>query len=190
MTEPNEVVKKILAGDTEAFRTLIMAYQRLVKHIVFRMVRNETDREDLCQDVFIKVYQNLAGFHFESKFSTWVAKIAYNTCINHLKKKKVPLFNDLLPAEEPIENSLSDQDSADAFALSTDINARLQREIEKLPVQLRTILTLYHLDEMSYAEMAEVLGLPDGTVKNYLYRARKLLKDRLSAKYQMEELWQ
>ncbi len=190
MTETHELIKRILAGETAAFRSLILAYQRLVSHIVFRMVSNAADREDLCQDVFIKVYQNLGGFQFESKISTWIAKIAYNTCINYLKKKKVPLYDDLTATEESIENKFSGDDSSDAFALSSDINSRLQQEIAKLPVQYRTILTLYHLDEMSYAEISEVLGMPDGTVKNYLFRARKLLKDRLNSKYQVEELWQ
>jgi RNA polymerase sigma-70 factor (ECF subfamily) len=153
------------------------------------LISNHADREDLCQDIFVKVYQNLGGFQFESKFSTWIAKIAYNTCLNYLKKKKVPLYEDLAPADDTIDNFESASQSADSFAISTDINARLQQEIESLPVQYRTILTLYHLDEMSYTEISEILGMPDGTVKNYLFRARKLLKERLNAKYEVEELW-
>jgi RNA polymerase sigma-70 factor (ECF subfamily) len=189
MTEPEELVKKIVAGDAEAFRNLIAAYQRLVCHIVFRMVNNEADREDLCQEVFVKVYQNLSSFHFESKLSTWIAKIAYNASINYLKKKKLPLFADLAGESESLEKSFSSHDATDSGALATDLTARLQKEIETLPVQYRTILTLYHLEEMSYAEISEILEMPDGTVKSYLFRARKLLKERLSAKYQVEELW-
>ena len=74
------------------------------------------------------------------------------------------------------------------FAAETDLNSRLHEEIEKLPVQFRTILTLYHLDEMSYAEIAEIMDMSDGTVKSYLFRARKQLKERLTAKYELEEL--
>lgn len=190
MNEPNEQIRKILAGNSEAFRELIVSHQRLVSHIVFRMVSNEADREDVCQEVFIKVYQNLGGFQFESKFSTWIAKIAYNTSINYLKKKKVPLFDDLRREDESIDSFGSESRTADSFAVSTDISARLQQEIDALPVRYRTILTLYHLDEMSYSEIADILNMPDGTVKNYLFRARKLLKQKLSAKYEVEELWQ
>ncbi len=189
MTEPEELVKKIVAGDAEAFRNLIAAYQRLVSHIVFRMVNNEADREDLCQEVFVKVYQNLSSFHFESKISTWIAKIAYNTCLNYLKKKKVLLFDDLAGKSESLEKSFCSYDAADSAALATDLTARLQKEIETLPAQYRAILTLYHLDEMSYSEISEILDMPAGTVKSYLFRARKILKERLSAKYPVEELW-
>ncbi|MFQ5864597.1 MAG: RNA polymerase sigma factor [bacterium] len=168
---------------------MIEKYQRLVSHIVFRMVSNESDREDVCQDVFIKVYQNLATFQFESKISTWVAKIAYNTSINYLKKKKVPLFDDCFSESQSIDGHLGNVTSPEEFAEDSDLAQRLQNEINKLPVHFRTILTLYHLDEMSYAEIVEIMGLPQGTVKSYLFRARKLLKNRLISKFQLEELW-
>ncbi len=78
MTAARSLVNRIVAGNTRVFQTVIQEHQRLVSHIVFRMISNETDREDICQDVFMKVYQNLADFSFESKLSTWIAKIAYN----------------------------------------------------------------------------------------------------------------
>ena len=107
-----------------------------------------------------------------------------------LKKKKVPLFDGLAAENESIESCRGAYKPADELTVSKDVNLRLQHEIEKMPVQYRTILTLYHLDEMSYSEISEILGMPDGTVKNYLFRARKLLKERLNAKYEVEELWQ
>ncbi|MFQ5823130.1 MAG: RNA polymerase sigma factor [bacterium] len=189
MTDVKLLIDKIISGDTKAFQSLIEKYQRLVSHIVFRMISNKSDREDVCQDVFIKVYQNLSNFQFESKISTWIAKIAYNTSINHLKKKKVPLFNDCSSENKSIEDYLSNHTSPEEFAEDSDLALRLQNEINKLPVQFRTILTLYHLDEMSYAEIVEIMGLPDGTVKSYLFRARKLLKKRLITKFPLEELW-
>lgn len=189
MTDCKPLIDKIISGDTKAYQSIIEKYQRLVMYIVFRMISNETDREDACQDVFIKVYQNLSNFQYESKLSTWIAKIAYNTCINFLKKKKVPLFNDLSSEGEFIESYRCVQNSPDKCAEESDLFLRLENEINKLPIQFRTILTLYHLNEMSYAEIAEIMGLPVGTVKSYLFRARKLLKEQLMAKYQQEELW-
>lgn len=168
---------------------MIEKYQRLVSHIVFGMISNESDREDVCQDVFIKLYQNLSHFQFQSKISTWIAKIAYNTCINHLTKKKVPLFDDCSTGRQSIDDYLSNRTSPEQFAEDSDLAQRLQNEISRLPIRFRTILTLYHLDEMSYTEIAEILGLPEGTVKSYLFRARKLLKERLLSKFQLEELW-
>lgn len=190
MKDSQALVEKILSGNTEEFETLIEQYQRLVSHIVFRMISKEANREDICQDVFIQVFQNLGNFKFESKLSTWIARIAYNRCINYLEKKKTPLFDDLSPAEESIETQSGNSFAPDTFTEHQDRSSRLQVEIDKLPVQFKAILTLYHLDEMKYHEIAEILELPEGTVKSYLFRARKLLKQRLTAKYKPEELLQ
>jgi RNA polymerase sigma factor (sigma-70 family) len=188
MKNPKVLVEKILSGNTEEFKTLIEQYQRLVSHIVFRMISKEADREDISQDVFIQVFQNLGNFKFESKLSTWIARIAYNRCINYLEKKKTPLFDDISPGEESIETQSEDSIAPDTSTEHQDRSSRLQVEIDKLPVQFRTILTLYHLDEMKYHEIGEILELPEGTVKSYLFRARKLLKQRLLVKYEVEEL--
>lgn len=190
MKNSKVLVEKILSGSSEEFKIIIEAYQRLVSHIVFRMIPKQAEREDICQDVFIQVYQNLGNFKFESKLSTWIARIAYNRCINYLEKKKIPLFHDLSPGEESIEIQSDDSFAPDTFTEHQDRSSRLEMEIEKLPIQFRTILTLFHLDEMKYNEISEIIGLPEGTVKSYLFRARKLLKQRLMSKYKPEELLQ
>lgn len=202
MQTERERVQKILNGDTGAFQSFVEDYQRLVCHIVFRMVSNEADREELCQDVFMKIYQNIGKFEFKSKLSTWIASIAYHTCINYLKKKKVPLYDDLSEAEQLAGKSISsaygesfaesvrgDTPQPDELMITQDINRYLRAEINGLPVQYRTILTLYHLDGMSYKEIGEIMNLPEGTVKSYLFRARKRLKERMLEKYPAEELW-
>lgn len=188
MNNPKLLVEKIPSGDIEGFKTLVEDHQRLVSHIVFRMIPKQADREDICQDVFLQVYQNLGSFKFESKLSTWIARIAYNRSINYLEKKKVPLLEDLSPEEESIETQSEDSIAPDIFTERQDRSSRLQNEIDKLPIQYRTILTLYHLDEMKYQEICQIMELPEGTVKNYLFRARKLLKQRLMRKYGVEEL--
>lgn len=150
----------------------------------------------------MKIYQNLGKFEFKSKLSTWIAKIAYNSCINYLKKKKVPLYDDLAEAETPaagessgeraagyIDSVAGDMPAQDEMMMIQELSQFLHEEINQLPVQYRTILTLYHLDELSYKEIEEITNLPEGTVKSYLFRARKLLKERLLEKYPAEELW-
>lgn len=189
MANSRDLIEKIKAGDTDSFRSLVKEYKRLVYNIVFRMVRNDADREDICQDVFVKVYQNLAGFQHESKLSTWIGRIAFNTCVNYLKKKKVPLYDDVSAEGDSIENSIGEAKPPDDFTAEKDIANRLATEMSKLPAQLRTILTLYHVEEISYAEIAVIMNMPDGTIKSYLFRARKMLKERLMKKYHAEELW-
>ncbi|MCB0261084.1 MAG: sigma-70 family RNA polymerase sigma factor [Calditrichae bacterium] len=200
MHQEQERIEKIIAGDMRAFQALVEDYQRLVCHVVFRMVHNEEDREEICQDVFVKVYQNLSKFEQKSKLSTWIGRIAYNTCINYLKKKKVPLYEDLAPAESGESGSSPNKESyldrvpggaklADETVSDKEMYKFLHEEIAQLPVQYRAILTLYHMDDLSYQEIGEIMSLPDGTVKSYLFRARKLLKERIIEKYPAEELW-
>lgn len=187
------LVAEILDGNRQAFEEIIRRYQRLVSHMVFRMVSNGTDREDLCQEVFIKVYRNLGSFRFGSKLSTWIAQVAYNTCINHLEKKRLPLIDDVLGDEadgSALERQPDRAFAPDDYAERKDIGCRVRVEIAKLPAQYRAVLTMYHLDDMCYEEIVQVTGLPMGTVKSHLFRARKLLKERLTEKYVLEDIWQ
>jgi RNA polymerase sigma-70 factor (ECF subfamily) len=182
------LVADVLTGDQQAFRSLVRKYQALVTHVVYRLVRNETDRQDVCQDVFMKVHSHLEGFQFQSKLSTWVARIAYNTALNHLDKKKVELYDDLTAEHETIEDRPTDLVAPDQAAAIADSASRVRAEIDRLPVLYGTILALYHLEEMSYRDIADVMHMPEGTVKSYLFRARRMLKDRLVAAYSEEDL--
>ncbi|PJA30463.1 MAG: RNA polymerase subunit sigma-24 [candidate division Zixibacteria bacterium CG_4_9_14_3_um_filter_46_8] len=181
-------IQMILAGNKDAFKSFVEEYQRLVSHIVFKMVTNRADREDICQDVFIKVYENLGSFRFESKISTWIAQIAYNASVSYLRKNKLTI-NDNPAIEADVVQYISDGGCTPAdYTESRDTSLRLAIEIDRIPALYGTILSLYHLEEMSYAEIGQVMRMPEGTVKSYLFRARKLLKERLLAKYQREEL--
>jgi RNA polymerase sigma-70 factor (ECF subfamily) len=130
-----EVIEKAAAGDGDAFRELITANKRLVYHIVSRMLPNTSDHEDVCQDVFVKVYRNLNTFNFGSKLSTWIATIAHNTCINFLQKKKVSLIEDCTTGEQPPENLLADFTLPSNHAEKSDLQYRLNRSIAQLPEQ-------------------------------------------------------
>jgi RNA polymerase sigma factor (sigma-70 family) len=183
------LVRRSLSGDPKAFEQLVKNHERLVTHVVCRMIRAERDREDICQEVFIKVYQNLSNFKFRCRLSTWIATIAFNTCRNHLEKRRVPLYEDIRPEEDLAADIKCDRPSPEDHVQSNDIAEHVRRQIEKLPVHYRTVLTLYHLENMSYNEISEITKMPEGTVKNYLFRARRLLKERLTAHYRPEELW-
>lgn len=185
------LIEEILRGSQAAFRTFVSRHQWLVSHIVFRMVANAADREDVCQDVFLKVFHNLGSFRHDARVSTWVARIAYNACIDHLQRRKIPLLEDLAGEDgsSPLETIADPAEGADAAAETRDLFARVQAEMAYLPPQYRAILTLYHLDEMTYEEIVEITGLPMGTVKNYLFRARRQLRDRLLTKYRTEDIW-
>lgn len=189
MQSERELVQKILAGDSRAFRLLLEDYQALVCHVVFRMIQNDADREEICQDVFMKVYQNLKTFEFQSKLSTWIGKIAYNTSLNYMRKKKTLLYEDLLSknieTRDAPEDVLSaagkppDASFTDEPITREEFQRSMHQMISQLPFNLRIVLTLYHLDDMSYRDISEITGQPEGTVKSNLFRARKLLKDKI-----------
>jgi RNA polymerase sigma-70 factor (ECF subfamily) len=186
-----ELVEKVLSGDTNAFAAIIKNTEVLVAQIVFKMVENKEDRKDLAQDIYLKAYKNLPGFRFGSKLSTWIAQIAYNTCLDHVRKKKLVLqdnFNDEDKEELQGNIILSAEPNANAGIFKKELSAILKAEIEKLSPIHKTLITLYHNEEMSYEEIAQVTQLPEGTLKSYLFRARKALKNSLLQHYKKEEL--
>jgi RNA polymerase sigma factor (sigma-70 family) len=183
----DQLIQQVLTGERDAFRILVENYKNLVAHIVYRMIYCKEDREDICQDVFIKIYQNISNFHGKSKLSTWIARIAYNTCINHLEKKekkRTLVSDDLLIENYVSENS---DDSIHKVIEEGDIKEKLTAVIELLPEIFRIVITLYHLEGMKYQEISQVLDKPEGTIKSYLYRARQILKIALEKKYYKEE---
>ena len=186
--DQKQLVKRIVGGETKAFKEFVGNYKRLVAHVVFRMVSNPTDREDLCQDVFVKAYENLQGFQFQSKLSTWLARIAYNTCVNYLEKKRLPLFDDSTPEDFSYEDLAANTVDPYEETEGSDVHRMLHGYVNALPVLYRTIVTLYHLEEMKYAEIGQIMDLPEGTVKSYLFRARKMLREKLE-EVQEDILW-
>jgi RNA polymerase sigma factor (sigma-70 family) len=160
----------------------------MVTHIVSRMIYDSTEREDLAQEVFLKVHENLGGFRFRSRLSTWIARITYHTCLNFLEKKRPSLIEDDFPERGGADAFPGTAPPPDAAVHRAEVAGILEREIRSLPVKHRTALTLFHMEGLSYEEIGEVMGLPDGTVKSYLFRARKELYERLTSAYSREDL--
>lgn len=185
MSEDATIVNSIIHGDMRAFKVLVEQHKKLVLHMVGRVLNDPEDREDACQEVFLKVYKNLSKFNCQSKLSTWIATIAYRTAINYMKKSRKASARE---AEKLRENYEVADMSTEQKLDSRDIKYYIHEQISKLPLPYRTVLTLFHLQEMNYAEIVEVTGMPEGTVKSYLFRARKLLKERLQALFIKEEL--
>jgi RNA polymerase sigma factor (sigma-70 family) len=189
LDDEERLVEEILGGDTGAFVHFIDRFKALVVHIVYGLVTGREDREDICQEVFMKIYRNLANFRFESKLSTWISKVAYNTCMNHLDKKREILLDEYRPDLVSLDELKGGAEQPDGIAENMDISSRLKSEIDNLPPAYRTVLTLYHLEQMSYNEIGEIMDMPEGTVKSHLFRARRHLRTRLLSRYRREDLW-
>lgn len=200
ITEPipddKHLVAKVLAGDTRAFGAIVHNTEKLVAQIVYKMIPVEEDRKDLAQDIYLKAYKRLAGFRFQAKLSTWIAQIAYNTCYDYLEKKKFTLINTQDTNREDddqeemldILNTRANRTATQHDMARKDLSVILNEEMNKLSPVFRTIITLYHNEEMSYEEIGQIMDLPEGTVKSYLFRARKKLKENLLLTYKKEDL--
>jgi RNA polymerase sigma-70 factor (ECF subfamily) len=186
MTEDRVLVLKVLKGDRQAFARLIRQHERLVAHMIGRLVKKEEEREELCQDVFLKVYEKLGEFSFQSRLSTWIATIAYHHAINHLRKTKM-LFS-AIPEEENFTGQFIEEENPGTVMEEKDLDSFIMKLVEELPPQYKIVLTLYHVEGMHYQEISEVTQMPEGTVKNYLFRGRNLLKEKVKKYLGKEEL--
>ena len=177
------LVEAVLARRPGAFERLVREYQNLCWHVVDRMVRHPDDTRELCQEVFLRIHRSLHQYRGESALKSWVAQVAYSVARRHLERKRIPIVegNDgedgLLLAERTGDGFDLEANAADA-----EINAHLHAAIEALPPLQRTLLTLYHLEEMPIGEIARLTGLAEGTVKSHLFRSRKRLRGVLESR--------
>lgn len=197
MSKPNEynltdqdLVAAVLRGDRQAFGLIIKRTEGLVAQMTFKMISRPGDRKDIAQDVYLKVFKNLSGFKFKAKLSTWVGQVAYNTCLHYLEKKKLVLLEDFGQEENILEYQISEDSihGTEEILIGKELTAILQTEINQLKPLYKMLVSLYHQEELSYAEIAEITSLPEGTVKNYIFRARKTLKDNILSKYNRNKL--
>ena len=186
-----QLVELVLDGDRRAFSRIILATEGLVAQIVFRLIPNEEDRKDVAQDIYLKVFHHLKGFKFQSKLSTWVGQIAYNTCLNRLGKRQPDLC--IAPAWDGVEEGGGRElfraaEETDQQLLQKELRGLIAKEIARLPPLYQTLIGLYHQQELTYQEIGAITGLPEGTVKSYLFRARKILKETTLSHYKKETL--
>lgn len=172
------LIIQIRNGNSGALRFLVDKHKNLVWYMVLRMVNQSEDAEDLCQDVFLRVFREVKNFRGDAKLSTWIGSIAYNVCIDYLRKKgreKVYPTDDL----RPVMQGVASPDNTTRNLGRSDIKSIVHGVISQLPVNYRTVITLYHLEEYSYREISEITGMPEGTVKSYISRAREIIREKV-----------
>lgn len=172
-TNDQHYINLILEGDTNAFAVLVNRYKDLVYTLTMRMLKNREEAEEVAQDSFIKVYKSLNKFKGDSKFSTWIYKIAYNTSLDRLKKNKKH-YNDV-PIDEFTAHQVKTIDNALDNLESKEQTKAIQDCIALLPSDDGFLLTLYYFDEMSLEEISQTIGLTSNNVKVKIFRARKKL---------------
>ncbi len=182
------LAEAILAGTPGAFERLVRDYQRLCWHVVDRMVRHPDDTRELCQEVFLRIHRSLHQYRGESALKSWIAQVAYSVARRHLERRRIPIVDSFGDENSPsIEQSISDGVDLEAVASDQEITKHLHAAIEVLPPLQRTVLTLYHLEEMPIGEIAQVTGLAEGTIKSHLFRSRKRLRGILESRLGVTE---
>jgi RNA polymerase sigma-70 factor (ECF subfamily) len=168
-----ELISEIRRGNTRAFSDLVDSYKDLVYTLAVRMLGNREEAEEVSQDVFIKVYKSLSKFKGDSKLSTWVYRIAYNSCLDQIKKiKKERVLTDL---EHINKIAYADLDNAFQRMADEERSEIIRQCLAQLSSEDAGILTLFYLEESSLQEMEKATGLPVNTLKVRLFRARKRL---------------
>jgi RNA polymerase sigma-70 factor (ECF subfamily) len=184
MRDENELVKLASKGDEQAFEQLVKIYEKRVYTMALRLVGNADDAFDIAQEAFIRVYRSLSGFKGEAKFSTWIYRIVSNLCIDFNRRTKrfrqVPLeYSD---EDESFEISIPDDRYDPERELErSEITRAVESALESLTPEHKEIFILRELNGMSYAEIADIMDLEEGTVKSRLFRARDKLRSALIA---------
>ena len=176
------LVARILGGEGDRFTELVRRYEKRLINYVYRIIHRYEDAHDLAQEIFVKVYLALDRYDPKYQFSTWLFRIAQNASIDALRKKSLPEVPLARPSddEQPKEREFADTGVSPYRALKNkQLAAAIDRAVENLPPDYRELIQLRHFAELSYEEIASMKKLPLGTVKNKLFRARNLLKEKL-----------
>lgn len=182
MKDDRAMVQAVLERAPGAFERLVVQHQSLVWHMVYRMVQHRDDAEELSQEVFLRVHQKLHQFRYDSALSTWIGSIAFSIATRHLQRKRITIAddNDNDGDEASLLERVGDNFDLEASHADRELHTHIGEAMKNLSPIQRTLVTLYHLEEMSLLDIARITELPEGTVKNYLFRARLKLRQTLA----------
>lgn len=178
-------IRKCLAGKKEAYEPLVAKYKNLVFSLALRTLVNKNDASDATQEVFLRAWANLARYNPDFSFKTWIAKITINYCINlNQKNKRITVWDDEEMGRMPSGEGLPEE-----IALINEKGSIVQKAVDSLPDMYRIVIQLFHHDQMSYDEICKITDEPMTIVKNRLYRARKMLADKLKPYFEENCEW-
>ncbi|MNF72813.1 ECF RNA polymerase sigma factor SigW [compost metagenome] len=177
-------ITKILKGDTKSFAVLVDRYKDLVFTLAIRMLKNREEAEEVSQDVFVKVFKSLSKFKGDSKFSTWIYRITYNSCLDTLKKYKQEYH--IIPVDVYTEHQVMLIDNAFDALVEKEQRQAIEDCLYRLPSEDSFLLTLYYFEGQSLDEISKILGLTANNVKVKLFRSRKKLTSILKQRVEPE----
>ncbi|MCL2196374.1 MAG: sigma-70 family RNA polymerase sigma factor [Treponema sp.] len=169
------IVGQVVSGQKDLFRLLVRQHERAVYGMGLSFFRNPEDASDFTQEVFLKAYRSLSHFEGRSRFSTWLYKIAYNTALNEVNRRKE--YRSL--AEEDANKLLSSDETPERLALRNAAREAVQAAIKELPERFRVCIDLFFFYDRSYQEIEAITGIPVNTIKSHVFRAKIILREKL-----------
>ncbi|MEQ2529330.1 RNA polymerase sigma factor [Robertmurraya yapensis] len=172
MEEDLKWISEVLSGDKQAYGNIIKKYKNPLYATIVRMTKNPQDAQDLVQDAFIKVYHQLEKYEQKGSFSSWLYRVAINHCMDQFRKKQYSL--ELVGVNE---DSVVNPNNPEVIFLKKEKQRQLERLIATLPDDERMIILLRYVNELTYEEIGELVGMPITNVRNKLFRAKKKMRD-------------
>jgi RNA polymerase sigma-70 factor (ECF subfamily) len=187
MEDPNSfsIIQKAIEGDTVAFRQIVEQHQGFAYTVSYRMVSNEEDAEDIVQEAFIRLWNNLHKYKPEVKLSTWLYKIITNLCLDYLKSARIKQKKNRVAMSTEINmNSIS---GADDMVNANELHTVIQEAASSLTPAQKAVFVLRDLQQLTVEEVSEILSMTDGNIKSNLYYARQHVANVLKKYYQVNE---
>ena len=173
-----DLVRRARQGNTEAYGELVQNYQSLVFNVCYRLMGERCEAEDITQETFLRAFKHLEQYDPERPFGAWIRRVATNLCLNHYQM----LEDASLPLDEELEHPLPGGSmTPELIQVQAESSEQVRAAIHSLPPVYRVVIELRHFQELSYKEIAEQLDLPLSDVKSHLFRARRLLAEKLRA---------
>lgn len=178
-----KLVERSKEGDLAAFEELVRMYQKQIYNLGYRMMGNEEDASDITQEAFLKAYKSIKKFNAKSSFGTWIYRIAVNVCIDELRKRKKTKLYPIVHNDDLDEKGhklvVDTNDLPEERMEKRETRKKVRQAINRLPEDHRAVIVLRDIQERSYQEIADILGLNIGTVKSRINRARSSLKEEI-----------